>query len=546
MSILLFNLGLFSLTRLILPEAEEICFLALLIGSVFFFSLRMAALASGLMMCALVHIYLYKHLSGLQFNLYQVFENPIDAGQSVILFLGNLFTILALMELTFLTVGLAAIVKWLLAGRRIPRTVWMPALVALSIPAITYASVVGTQHFYPRVPVRLVFQESDRPGVVPLSDESLIVLQLESVNSAVIFSGTTEPFASRIPLPGLQKVRDLGGLWIPHIWSNSFGTHLGMSSILCGTSGALTAQLVRPSDGTPCMPERFRRAGFDTTFYYSFRDADFYQMKTHVGALGFQNFYFGDALMKNQESNLKWGYQDCSFYKRAFDHMESSGLASKKKIFVYMSVHMHHAPFGNHLDIEHPFAKPATSEEVYLNSAFEQEHCMVEFIERVQQLKRNDLHVMIIGDHGFPVNKRWGTYDHFATSYYFLPSRQRRSEFKSGDRSGPQIAQDQIISTVLELFGTPPSPTSFLWALKGEAQPANYRKCLLISEFGHDMAIALEGQRQVTRKLRRDSFSGAVYANRQPIQEKRLHSSRDWADYQLDPACMQQLGAPGY
>lgn len=547
---ILFPLALFLAIRFLVPEADELAwaFLLFAIAATFLprrIGLRVSAAGAGLLMVCAIHIALYQNQTGLRFSLAQIFGIPFEAAESIYYYCGRFYFALLVMEFVSLMLALCAFSHWVIA--RIERAsnprarIWKRALlVAMGVPALWLGFRMANLKLHPLPPIKIRFEAGERSDL-PVPKESLIIIQLESVNGALIFDDPQRPYGSSIALPGLHALADKGGVWIPHLWSNSFGTNLGMSSILCGTSGALSTKLIAPTDGTPCLPERFRRAGYDTSFYYSFRDADFYKIKNYVGTLGFQNFYYGASLMKADDPFLGFGYEDCQFYDRAFDHLEKRGLDHKKNIFIYMSVHMNHAPFDQHLKISHPFSSPTDSIQKYLNSAYEQDYCVAHALERIEAWRRSDLHVFFVGDHSITLNSRYGLYDRYSTSLYYLPSRERKKEFKAGPRREVSAAQDQVISTVLELFGAPSSSGSFLWSLKGDAKPANYQKCHLIADLTQDIAAVIDGDTNIVRKNGPQEFSAIRYNGMEPVFSANLRYPEDWAQFPVDKECLSRI-----
>lgn len=533
-------LGLFSLVRIFAGEAEEVAFGVLILAAIIPSRKPVAPLLLAVLVCAVVHIQLYHLVTGLRFSFFQIWESPVDAVDSVLLFVGIPAGLALLAEFVLLTIGLAVFFEriWsrLESAIRLPRSRPGRAVVLalMLFPAARHAVAVGTARWNGTPPFPLAFEGADRTDL-PKADESLIVVQLESVNSAVIFDG--DP----IPLPALEKVAQMGGVWIPHIWANHFGTHLGMSSILCGTSGIMSARFVLPADGGPCMPERFRRAGFRTAFFYSFRDAEFYHIKDHVKTLGFDEFHYGSNLMRPEDPLFEWGYEDCRFYDRALENMKGSGLDVEKKAFVYLSVHMNHVPFSNHLAVSHPFEPARDFREKYLNSAYEQEICLGRFLEKVEALGRDDLNVLVVGDHGFPVDSKWEVYDGFATSLYFIPAKRRQAEFKTGPRADALVGQDQIVNTMLELFGAPRVSSSFLWLLKGEDQPADYRSCVFLSDLARDVGIAMTQERSVTKRVRSGEYVESVYKDRRLVSVRSLEAEELRGEFSPGSDCLSRF-----
>jgi hypothetical protein len=508
----------------------------------------------GLWLTSLMHICLYENFTRLKFSLMQLYENPVEAWQSVLWFLGGFWTVAVFVEILVTALVLTWVLRFLLSkfgkvslSMLKPRHIrWGGLLFAglFLVPTLLLArNVIRTLGpANSLVPPRWLGEAN----VLPKTDESLIVLQLESLNGSLLFSEKNNQVQPNIDLPGFQKMQQLGASWFPYFWSNAFGTHFGMLNILCGSSGIGGNRLIPPPTGYMCMPERFHRAGFETSYYYSFTQTGFYNISDTVKNAGFQNFLYGKELMQPEDPFFEWGYEDCHFYKRAFDDLKKKGLDQKKKIFVYMSVHMNHFPFKDHMAIKHPFSGAQGDREKYLNSVAEQDHCLGEFIDRVESLNRSDLNVLVVGDHSFPIEKEKGVVDGFTTSLFFLPSKQHRSLFPAGPRLGVRPSHDQIQNTVMELFGADRTAGSFLWSLKGEPPPSQYESCHLIIDFGPGTTLVTEGNEMVVRSLRKNSFTHLSLAGGTPTELGPLEKASDWASVHLKPACLQRLGiAPG-
>lgn len=522
--------------RFAVPSAEEYSLVVFGLGfiaSIAGFTL-LSLLVAGFAISAVIHVALYENVSGLNFNLHQLIQNPLEAIESVILTLGELKTIVAIVEFAA-TVILSAWISRLALHRSERVTQFKYPAILVVFFGLYYFAKLSFYYFSPAPPIQVHF-EGNRNDI-PTDDQSLIMVQLESLNGPVIYD-------SKLEFPTEKKAHEMGGVTLPLFWASTFGTNLGFSSILCGTSGAMTFHLVRPPDDIPCLPERFRRAGFETVYYYSYKAADFYDMEKHVSKIGFQKFIYGEKLMDKADSFFSWGYDDCRFYDRAVADMKRSGLDQKKKIFVYFSVHMNHTPFENHLAIDHPYPEPMSPVETYLNSAYEQDLCLSKFLEHIREMRRDDLNIVISGDHGFPVKHRHELYDHYMTRFQFIPSEKNRSKFKVGSSVDVSPAQDQIQSTVLELFGASRSPASFLWALQGRDRPEDYRKCILIADKTTNSVYSVYGDEAVRRFTVLNTFTKLSYEKGNLKDSVPLTDMNKWKLLSTPQECLERMGAP--
>jgi hypothetical protein len=547
----------FLAIRALIPQAIEIAAFVLLLGLLFsnpWISIprarKISAYLFGFLLGALIHILIYEGWTRLKFNFSQIYDNPKEAWLSGAWVIGE-FGMLILIGEFFLMgflLGMAILKISKQIPLRFPQFPWKKQLgfictVGLLAPALM--TVWSTLWSFTHIDRTVNARWNGDLGSIPQSNESLIVLQLESVNGSALYEESMDGIHSVVNLPGFEKMQNLGAVWYPYFWSNAFGTHFGMLNILCGTSGVTGSKIVPPPEGYMCMPERFKKAGFETVFYYSFSGPGFYNLLETVNKAGFQHFLYGDKLMKPEDPFYEWGYEDCHFYRRAFDHLRVQGWERKEKMFIYLSVHANHFPFQTRLPIKHPFMDPKSDLELYLNSASEQDHCLGEFLDQVQSLKRDDLNLLVVGDHSFPLNKDKGVFDGFTTSLFFLPSKNRRHLFPPGPRQDVRPSQDQIQNTVLELFDASRSDSSFYWSLRGETKPTAYENCHLVTDFGPGVTFVTDGQEIVERSLKEKKMRYLKLINNTPKEISQLDSVLDWQKVHLKTECLRRLGIKG-
>jgi hypothetical protein len=322
------------------------------------------------------------------------------------------------------------------------------------------------------------------------SGESVFMLQLESVNSAVLFERTpVGGVRPRVAMPGLQTiVREGGAVLFPFFWANGMQTNRAQESILCAISGntghAISHNPARLVYRT-CLPRQLAGAGFATVFLYSYFDLDFFNFAEFQKAVGFQDLVYGTELMAQGDRRHLWGYDDCVFYERAFDYLERRGLGRRERLFAYFEVGMHHVPFFNTNKYPgvHPYRTPATPNEHYVNSLAEQDHCLEAFWNRFKALARDDVHLIIIPDHSIWTGEAAGDADGvFTTWMAYVPPARRRDQFTPRAVLAPMPSQAQIYPTVLELLGAPRTRESFAFALRGEPTPDDYDDCHVLAD----------------------------------------------------------------
>lgn len=529
----------FLIIRTILPSAEEIALVVLAVGTLagLLNLRRISFLIAGFSVSVALHVFLYEKVSHLSFSLYQLVQNPIEAMQSVIFSLGDYVAIGAIMEFAASIILFAWFLEWTLGKPFFQkRNALWPALLIL---LITIPLSLKLSYFYlkpvPGIELRFEGNSVD----VPVDGQSLFFVQLESVNGPVMFD-------SKLKWPAEEKVHEMGGVTLPFFWASTFGTNAGFQSILCGASGSMSFHWIHLQKDKPCLPERFKKAGYETVYYYSYNEGNFYQMDQMVPRVGFQKFNFGKQLMDKSDEFFSWGYDDCRFYDRAIADIKKNGLDKKKKVFAYFSVHMNHVPFETHLKMAHPYSAAKDPIEKYLNSAYEQDYCLAKFLDQVKELRRDDINVAISGDHGYPIKFRRELYDHYMTRFQFIPSGKNKNKFLPGVKADVSPAQDQIQSTILELFGAPRRPASFLWALQGKPKPDDYRKCILIADKSTNSVYSIDGNEALKKFTVLNTIEKLDYESRQLKQTTELDRIAKWHTVKTPQECLDRLGVPKF
>jgi phosphoglycerol transferase MdoB-like AlkP superfamily enzyme len=319
----------------------------------------------------------------------------------------------------------------------------------------------------------------------------VFVLQLESVNTFALFERSADAagFRRRVPQAGLETMlREGRGVLFPFFWANSTQTHRAWEAILCGISGNAgppislePARLLRRT----CLPRLLGESDYARVFLYSYFEIEFFNLRGFASMAGFQDVAYGDRLMAPGDTRHEWAYDDCVFYRRAFEYLAREGLDKRERVFAYFEVGMNHWPFAGSMKHPqaHPYREPSSALEHYVNSVSEQDHCLLEFWRRFRALGRDDVHLFILPDHslwvrGAPLAPDSG----FATWLAYIPPARRAAEFKPGAVLEPVPSQAQIYPTVLELLDGTRLPGSFAFALRGEPAPRDYADCQLLSD----------------------------------------------------------------
>jgi hypothetical protein len=494
------------------------------------------ATAAGTVWTAVFVVRGYQWLTLMPLDFAMILASPADAGRTLEQVLGRHGVLIATAGLLTL-VALASlgarfalrVVRRLAAVRRLSKPVvlacsvlvtWLAAgdlsyaLNELVFFGRTYKFDGGFKLAPPLVP--------DYSGISVRFDDSVVILQLESVNSLVLFQPAGDgSYRNTIPLPGLSKILAEGdAVFFPRFWSNGAQTNRAWESILCGVSGNLGPPIANnPGQlgGKPCLPAHLAQAGFTTVFLYSYFSPDFFNLGQFARVAGFQDLAYGPALMHDGDPRYTWGYDDCVFYDRAFDYLKAKGLDQRKRLFAYFEVGTNHTPFYNsHKHPEaHPYRQPGTVLEHYLNSVAEQDYCLLTFWKRFRELGRDDVHLIVLPDHSLWVHETLGNDDApFATWFAYVPPRRRAAEFTKGPVLAPVPSQAEVYPTLLELLGGKRSQRSFAFALRGEPAPPDYDDCRQMTEPNRRL-IVRRGTQRTEYRFRTDKllmFQGAAGA----------------------------------
>jgi hypothetical protein len=482
------------------------------------------AATTGLLWSALAVMYLYKVVALAPLDFAMVVVAIEDARRTLVHVLGRhgvLIAGTALSAVALFASGAAwALLRalsarsWRLAGGP-RRTVLCAGLLCYFVAAdLWYAAEELV--LYPRIyavesPVLPALLSVPDHSTLPIrAKEAVFVVQLESVNSLAV---------RNVPQPGLETILKEGrGVLFPLFWANGTQTHRAWESILCGISGnlgpAMSADPARLTRVT-CLPAHLAAGGYEPLWLYSYFNLEFFNLGEFARRAGFRDVIYGDKLMREGDPRHSWGYDDCVFYERAFDHLARHGLDRRDRLFAYFGVGMHHAPFLNSRKYPqaHPYADPGNILEHYLNSNAEQDHCLRVFWKRFKQLGRDDVHLFILPDHslwlpGVPVHPDAG----FATWLVYVPPARRAGEFEPRTVLAPMPSQAQLYPTILELLEGTPLPGSFAFALRGEPPPPRYRDCHLLTDASQRLVVR-KGEARAEYRLRGTSIvvPGAAY-----------------------------------
>jgi hypothetical protein len=494
--------------------------------------------ASGIVWAVVLAMLLFQMVAMTPFNFEEAVASLYDVRRTLVHTLGANGVELTLAAVATLLLACVA-AAWVLY-RRVPD--WGQRLAPQRVAAVLCAAVLAYFFVSDLVYVAerlLIFPNTafaqkyipaplqhDYSSVDIRSGDSVFILQLESVNADALYDRANEDsgFRVRVPQPGLEALLKEGsGVLFPLFWANGMRTNRAWESVLCAVSGnagpALAGSPAR-LNGKRCLPSVLAANGYSTVFFYSYFDLDFYNFGVFAEQAGFHEVFHGSRLMEETDRRYAWGYDDCAFYRRAFEKL--SRRERREPLFAYFEVGMNHVPFDEppKYAVAHPF-KPASSVvERYLNSVAEQDHCLLDFWRRFRELGRDDVHLFVVPDHSVGVLGVPARVDtDFATWLAYVPPARRAKQFHSGMIHSPTPSQAQIMPTVLELLGAPPLPGSFAFALRGEDTPKQYDDCHMLARQGSHLIVRRKAQRAEYRLHTREAVLAGALPVRMELNE---------------------------
>jgi len=442
-----------------------------------------------------------------------------------------------------------------------------PSWRLLLIAVVSAASLafVGTPHSrLSTYPKELLGTGDVLPAVDPTphyaftSGENVFIVQMESLNGLVLNGDYVidgKPVTGDF-LPGMRRLA-AKGISIPYFWSHDVFTHRAQQSILCGAVRNLNPMYfdtVVPRT-TACLPELFQKGGYKTVFLSNYWDGDFSKTNHFMRRIGFRDLHFADFMKPNDPASV-WGFDEKTFFTRAFDYLESQ-YRGDEKLFVYLAISTHHAFFTRERlsDLQWFQADRATQIRRYLESARIQDESLLTFYSRLQQFTGGNAHAFFVTDHGFPLGLYGGslpshgaTIDNYLTPFLYLPPARRAEEFALGRRIGDvSYAQSDLLPTIAELLSGKPHRNSFVPFMKREtAKRADYERCHVMVQplVGRMIVVAREQNlyeySAVAKRLR--EYRLTSHPMRQVLVSQRENVS--WAEFDRLYGCDRYRPVP--
>jgi hypothetical protein len=317
------------------------------------------------------------------------------------------------------------------------------------------------------------------------SSQNIFILQLESGN-ALTLDGQV-PKYSDIYLPNIYNITQKNGIFFPFFIGNSVMTNRAQENILCGIFNNYGEEYDKRLDQlkVKCLPEILKQSGYKTIIFYGLNDINYSNSGNFFKKIGFDEIHYSD-IMKKDDKSFYWGYDDCIFYKRAFEFLKDN-YANYSKLFVYFAVSSSHVAFEqkNGYEFLNKFNPPKNSAELYLNSFLYQDYCVSQFYEEYKSLYANNSNLFILPDHSVYAlgNNKYSIGSFFANHLIFLsyfPPINKIKEFKIGEEIknlSNLHSQTDIIPTIFEILNNKGYQNSFAYDLIKNRTEENYEDC---------------------------------------------------------------------
>ncbi len=317
------------------------------------------------------------------------------------------------------------------------------------------------------------------------SNENIFLLQLESLNSAIVTKEYSPNF--------LEIAKD--GVLLKKYHNNSIRTNLAQDNILCGINGNFKTPFSHhPEDiKNTCLPQLLKDSGYKTLFFRA-DILEFTNTGNYMKAIGFEEIHHDDIM---QEGDLKypWGYDDALFYKRTFEYLNKY-YKDTNNLFIYLEVSSHHIPFSEKEEYgNHVFLEPQNFTEKYINSAYVQDMALKTFYDDFKKYTNGNTHLIIQGDHSWPigihgnVNNEKGYYeDNFLTSLIFIGKKGQG--YLTNYITEERFSEVDTVPTIFSILNKEQYENSFEPALKGQ-EPTNYEKCHMLIQPHMDMSASI-------------------------------------------------------
>ncbi|KAA9356651.1 LTA synthase family protein [Larkinella humicola] len=185
------------------------------------------------------------------------------------------------------------------------------------------------------------------------------------------------------------------GILFNQLFASGDRSEKGLIALLSGFPAQATASIMTlptKSAKLPTLGEKFRKAGYQTSFYYG-GETEFANIKSYLYHNQF-NRIISKPDFKSSDWNSKWGAHDHVVYSRILSDLSGE----KQPFFASLFTLSSHEPF----EVPMPTVFPGTDEEsLFLNSMYYADRSLGEFIAQAKKQPwwANTL-VVITADHG--------------------------------------------------------------------------------------------------------------------------------------------------
>jgi len=330
------------------------------------------------------------------------------------------------------------------------------------------------------------------------SNDNVFILQLESGNSLAINGNLTIGGIAYNETynPSIREIAK-DGIYIPYFFGNSMQTNRAHENIFCGITNNLgKAFSLRLNElNVSCLPEILNRMNF-TTLVFRSDDLGFMKTGDFMKHIGFKEIFHED-IMEEGDLEFKWGYDDCTFYKRAFEYLKKN-YPVPERLFVFFEVSSHHYGFDPKPEYEflRKFKPHRKFIEKYLDSYRVQDYCAGKFYEEFMNYSSRNSHLLILDDHSYPVglhgmsNEIGATNENFLVTFTYVPPENRKNEFNIGTEINEIFGETDILPTIFDLLNNKRYQNSFAFALRGKPK-SMYEDCHILIQPYDGVQIAV-------------------------------------------------------
>jgi hypothetical protein len=340
------------------------------------------------------------------------------------------------------------------------------------------------------------FFKPDIPDYAPdlkNAADNIFILQLESIN-ALVLQGQAEMNNKKYPdlyIPNLWQIAK-DGVFFPYFWSNSMQTDRAQENIFCGLANNIGPRffLDAGADLKSCLPHKLKETDYRTIAFRS-DTLKFNNMGEFMEKMGFDEVHYDD-IMQPQDVKYKWGYDDCTFYQRAFEYLKKK-YPNPRKLMVFFEVSSAHIPWENksYYSFADKIPDPSNYTERYINAESEQDYCLSKFYEEYQNFNPPQTHLFILSDTSSPIGVNDNDIfsfqnnfnENFLTTFLYIPPVENKAKYQTG-KTVPDLfySHSDILPTIYEILSGQNYQNSFAYELISDNTKNNHENCQILSQ----------------------------------------------------------------